>query len=95
MREAIARVLKQSIGVRFDVDAAPDAEPAAPAPAPQVAPVRAPPSRATSGPPEVALPAAPPVAVKITPELIESIRTAEPLVKALMDELGATIVKVE
>jgi len=33
--------------------------------------------------------------VKITPELIESIRSAEPLVKALMDELGAQIVKVE
>jgi hypothetical protein len=39
-------------------------------------------------------PPAPPV-VKITPELIESIRSAEPLVKALMDELGAQIVKVE
>jgi hypothetical protein len=98
VREAIARVLKQSIGVRFEVDPAAEGEaPAAPAvPAPQAAPVRAQAARAQSGPPEVAQPAvqqAP--AVKITPELIESIRSAEPLVKALMDELGAQIVKVE
>jgi hypothetical protein len=96
VRDAIARVLKQSIGVRFEVDPAAEGEAADAAPAPQPAPARAPAARVAPGPPEPAQPAvqqAP--AVKITPELIESIRTAEPLVKALMDELGAQIVKVE
>jgi hypothetical protein len=97
VRDAIANVLKQSIGVRFEVDAAAadEAPAAAPAPAPQAAPERGPPPRraAPEPPPAPPAPAAP--SVKITPELIESIRTAEPLVKALMDELGAQIVKVE
>ena len=32
---------------------------------------------------------------EITDDLVESLRTSEPLIKTLMDELGATIVKVE
>lgn len=98
VRDAIARVLKQSIGVRFEVDAAADGEPAQPASATNGAASAAAPQARTAAP-EVAPPPAPSQpaapAVKITPELIESIRTAEPLVKALMDELGAQIVKVE
>jgi hypothetical protein len=97
VREAIGRVLKQSIGVRFEVDAAPEGDEAngngVPTPAPAPEPVR------RAAPPEATRPPPAPVAagplVKITPELIESIRGAEPLVKALMDELGAQIVKVE
>jgi hypothetical protein len=34
-------------------------------------------------------------AIRITPELIESLREREPMIKSLMEELGATIVKVE
>ena len=91
VRDAIGRVLRQSIGVKFEIDEAPQGDEPEPAPAP----VRAP--AAKTGSPEVTRPPAPPMvpAVKITPELIESIRSAEPLVKALMDELGAQIVKVE
>ena len=91
VREAITRVLRQSIGVRFEIDAstaAQESEPSAAAPAP----------RQRTGSAELTAPVvmAPPVpVVKITPELIESIRSAEPLVKALMDDLGAQIVKVE
>jgi hypothetical protein len=33
--------------------------------------------------------------IKITDELVESLRTNEPLIKSLMDDLGATIIKVE
>jgi hypothetical protein len=33
--------------------------------------------------------------VKITPELIESLKEAEPLIKGLMDDLGAQMIKVE
>ena len=88
VRDAITRVLRQSIGVRFEVDAAPEGEPQT---------EQAPATVAGTGSPEVTRPPAPPPtpSVKITPELIESIRTAEPLVKALMDELGAQIVKVD
>jgi hypothetical protein len=92
VRDAIGRVLRQSIGVRFEIDEAPEGEPE-----PAAAPGSAPAPVARTGSPEVTRPAAPPPtpAVKITPELIESIRAAEPLVRALMDELGAQIVKVE
>ena len=65
-------------------------------PAPDTLPVTRRPAEA--GRPAVApQPPAPPQppAVKLTPELIESIRDSEPLVKALMDELGAQIIKVE
>jgi hypothetical protein len=34
-------------------------------------------------------------AVRITSELREQLRNSEPLIKAVMDELGAEIVKVE
>jgi hypothetical protein len=52
---------------------------------------------AESGRPAPTVPAPAPQApaVKVTPELIESIRESEPLVKALMDELGAQIIKVD
>jgi hypothetical protein len=92
VREAVARVLRQSIGVKFEVDAAPEGAetPRDPLPPP------APDVQRRSASPEATRPIAPPApVVKITPELIESIRGAEPLVKALMDELGAQIVKVE
>jgi len=49
-------------------------------------------SRAVSVAAEPPPPAVP--AVKITPDLIEALRK-EPLVRALMDGLGATVVKVE
>jgi hypothetical protein len=96
VRDAITRVLRQSVGVKFEVDDAPAGEESVAGSAP----------RPRTGPPEVAPPAGPPPVnlpppapaapvVKITPELIDSIRSAEPLVRALMDELGAQIVKVE
>lgn len=104
VREAIARVLQQSIGVRFEVDAGPDAAEANAGPildpmdrgGDRSANEKASVPRSRTAPPEVVPPRALPApGIKITPELIESIRGAEPLVKALMDELGAQIVKVE
>jgi len=75
VREAITRVLRQSIGVKFEVEAAPEGE-AREGEAPSVPATK-------SESPEVTRPAAavappPPAApvVKITPELIESIRSA-------------------
>jgi hypothetical protein len=102
VRDAISRVLAQSVGVKFEVELAPEPS------AESVEPVQGAPdggaNRGVSGAPraKAALapsvapkPIAPSPAVRITPELIETIRNSEPLVKALMDELGATIVKVE
>lgn len=96
VREKLTEVLGRAVGVRFEVDASAEV---IPAPAEAAAPRPAIPSRAVSRPaPQPAPsepPAAPPVpAVKLTPELIESLRN-EPLIKSLMDNLGATIVKVE
>ncbi len=105
VRDAMTRVLKQSIGVKFELDASPAAREASP-PAPAAnaaiganpgpagaqrasgAPARTPPAAAP-------VPSTPSAGARVTPELVQSIRENEPLVKALMDELGATIVKVE
>jgi len=97
VREKLAQVLGENIGVRFEVDANAAAEPAPAAPAAPTRPSSAPPSRtaAKATPPSPEQPAAPSQpAVKLTPELIDSLRN-DPLVKALMDQMGAQVVKVE
>jgi hypothetical protein len=95
VRDAITRVLRQSIGVRFEVELAPEAEEAAPGQEVPAAPeATRRPAAQERAPARMPEPPAPPT-VKVTPELIASIRDSEPLVKALMDELGATIIKVE
>ena len=106
VREKLTEVLGQNIGVKFEVDAL-SVEPAAAAPgtpssARNSAAVQRPTHAARPGGSAslVAADAAPNSAsavtpsVKLTPELIESLR-ANPLVKALMDQMGAQIVKVE
>jgi DNA polymerase-3 subunit gamma/tau len=96
VREKLTEVLGHAVGVRFEVDASAEA-PTAPAEA--AAPRPAIQSRAVSRPAPQPAPSEPPPApvapaIKLTPELIESLRN-EPLIKALMDNLGASIVKVE
>jgi DNA polymerase-3 subunit gamma/tau len=83
VREKLTQVLGQSVGVKFEVDAGVETAPPAAA---------SPPPRAAAPPLPEPTPASP--AVKLTPELIESLRN-EPLVKALMDQMGAQVVKVE
>jgi DNA polymerase-3 subunit gamma/tau len=94
VRDKLTEVLGRPIGVKFEVD--PDQEKQPPAAATAVAPaVRTPQSARREAPPPpepIAAPAAP--TIKLTPELIESLRN-EPLVKSLMDQMGAQIVKVE
>jgi hypothetical protein len=94
VREKLSQLLGKSVGVKFEVDpdaaAPPPAAPANPSPrASAHAPSRSTPAPQPSAPPPQQAPA-----VKLTPELIESLRN-EPLVKALMDQMGAQIVKVE
>ena len=88
VRDAITRVLRQSIGVKFEVEQL-ELSPEAEAPAGRPEAVQSPVVPVAQSP----VPQAP--AVKLTPELVASIRESEPLVKALMDELGAQIIKVE
>jgi hypothetical protein len=113
-RELLQDILTQAVGkplgVRFEVDDAPEAEDdgratqsvaangavtraVAPSAQPRVArPVQ----REVESPPPPAMPAAPaPNLIKVTPEVVESLRNREPLIKGLMDELGAQIVKIE
>jgi DNA polymerase-3 subunit gamma/tau len=58
---------------------------------------RAPVRREPAAPPPPARPEPPPPApsIRVTPELVETIKSSDPLIRGLMDELGATIVKVE
>lgn len=92
VRDAISRVINQNIGVRFEIDA--EAPPAESTPS-NGAPVAAAPSTARIEPQRIE-PAAPPTpTIKVTPDLVASLRESEPLVKELMDKLGAQIIKVE
>jgi hypothetical protein len=100
VREAFSKVLKQNVGIAFDLD--PDEAATA-----SVGTMPAPPSQARAMPAKAAtplnapvrreIPAPPPApaASRPTPEQIEALRASDPLIKALMDEMGATIMKVE
>ena len=92
VREKLAQVLGENVGVKFEVDAATEASavsaPEVPPPRPSPA-IRPPAAPADEPPPPPAQPA-----MKLTPELIESLRN-DPLIKALMDQMGAQVVKVE
>jgi DNA polymerase-3 subunit gamma/tau len=106
IRDKLTEVLGQSVGVKFEIDgSATDAPPPRVAPSTSAAPaarVAQPPSNGAVRPTTRSVPPAAPEessgptsqSVKLTPQLIESLRN-EPLVKAFMDQMGATIVKVE
>ncbi len=96
VRDALSKVVGQSLGVAFEVSA--QAEPdtavavAAPTRAPAV-PAPAPIRREIPHSPEPAAPA--PNLVKITPDLVESLKQSEPLIRELIDAFDAQIIKVE
>jgi DNA polymerase-3 subunit gamma/tau len=92
IRDALTQVVNQGVGVRFEVDPAADDDNAG-EPPPAVAAPDPPATRPTRPDrPRAAQPAAPPppaaAPVRLTPEMVEELRKV-PLVKALMDELGA------
>jgi DNA polymerase III gamma/tau subunit len=98
VRDALTNVMQRPIGVTFEVDpnaapVEPPARPNTPAPPQQQQPPQA---RRPAPPPPPREPDPPAAPVqRVTPELVESIRSTQPLVKALMDELGAQVIKVE
>lgn len=93
--DGLSRLLNRNIGVKFEIEpaevASNESEPQATVPGPgdstpvrDVVPTRdAPASEPTATP------------VRLTAEIVAAIREQTPLVKALMDGLGATVVKVE
>ena len=88
LQRKISELMKKTVGVRFQFNGTSEAP--APAAEPTTSKPREPaPSRAPEPPPTPAVPT-----IKITPELIETLRE-EPLVKALMDQMAAQVVKVE
>ena len=89
VRQKLTELLGKSIGVKFEINGSTEA-PAAAKPEAVAAPLRdAAPAKLPEPPPAPAAPT-----IKITPELIETLRK-EPLVKALMDQMAAQVVKVE
>jgi hypothetical protein len=98
VRDLLTQVTGAPLGVQFEIDPTSDDAPVAVMEAPS-APVARPviqrEARSAGLAASVASAPPPAPAIRITDDLIESLRTSEPLIKTLMDELGATIVKVE
>ena len=104
VRDALTQVAGAPVGVRFEIDeagesvreeasgggTAPKTQSATAAPVARP-PVRREPFRVEAPPPPP--PAAP--MIKITPELIESLKSSEPMIRGLIDDLGAAVVKIE
>ena len=88
LQRKLSELMKKTVGVRFQFNGALEKPRRQRSPQHQSL-ENPPPSRAPEPPP---MPAAP--TIKITPELIETLRE-EPLVKALMDQMAAQVVKVE
>jgi DNA polymerase-3 subunit gamma/tau len=91
IRDAISQVLGQSVGVSFECDSEPAA---APVVTKAVAPASPPPAQRPAAAPK---PQAPPpeATIRITPELCATLKQSEPLIAAVMAELGGEIVRVE
>jgi hypothetical protein len=92
IRDELSSLLNQSVGVAIEVDETQPVAPAAPQPARAPAPPRAP-ARAAQQPVMMQAPVS--QGLRITPELKEELREKNPLIAAIMTELGGEIVKVE
>jgi DNA polymerase-3 subunit gamma/tau len=91
VRDAMTQVLKRPIGVSFEID--PVISDGVAEATPPVAAVARPARPAPRLQREVEVPSAP--MQRVTPEMVESLRAEQPLVKALMDSLGGQVIKVE
>jgi DNA polymerase-3 subunit gamma/tau len=89
IRDAFTEVLGESVGIAFECDT----ETAPPANR-QPAVATTPQPRAAVAPPQQQAPPADPQ-IRITTELVASIRESDPMVRAVIEELGGEIVRVE
>ncbi len=100
VRDALAQVMKQTIGIKLEIAAEEEGGATLPAEAPSTAAPDRPvipapmPRRAPNGPPPPASEPATP-SIRITPELVQSLRDSEPLIAAAIDGLGAQVIRVE
>jgi DNA polymerase-3 subunit gamma/tau len=110
LRDIFTQAVGKPLGVRFEIDEAGGGETASggdggvavmtPAAMNTTTATRVEPARPVARPVQRQAEPPPPSAaaanlIKITPELIETLKTNEPLIKGLIDELGAQIVKIE
>jgi DNA polymerase III subunit gamma/tau len=99
LRENLSKALGKPVGVRFEVEEEPAGDAVAvetsqtARPPPATLHRSVPPPRAQPVEPPAPAPAGPP-AIRITPELIEQMRS-DPLVAAVMESFNATPVKIE
>jgi len=90
IRDAFTQVLGESVGIAFECES----EPAADAmPKSAAAPPPGRPTVAPSPQKQQAMPIDP--QIRLTAELCASIRDSDPIVRAVMEELGGEIVRVE
>jgi hypothetical protein len=109
LRDIMTQAVGKPLGVRFEVaetgaatdngDGSAAAAAAAVMPPPSATRVQSSPPPRGARPVQREIEPPPPAPaqslMKITPEVIETLRNNEPLIKGLMDELGAQIVKIE
>jgi DNA polymerase-3 subunit gamma/tau len=89
IRDAFTQVLGESVGIAFECDSEPAATPISQAVAP-------PAPRVAVAPPPQKQPVAPVDSqIRLTAELCASIRDSDPMIRAVMEELGGEIVRVE
>jgi DNA polymerase III subunit gamma/tau len=98
IRDAICQASGRQVGLRLEIDAeeqteASDSAVAGKSPSPHPSDAKADEGEILSGDEPVIEPAA--ARIAITGELKEALRDSQPLVRRLMDEMGAEIVKVE
>ncbi|MGB7158831.1 MAG: hypothetical protein WBD40_12235, partial [Tepidisphaeraceae bacterium] len=100
VREAFSKVLNQSVGITFDLEADATSAIATTEVAPKIT-ANTPPAKAVSPTAvrreAVRAPAATPAPapVRLTDEQIAALRESDPLIKSIMDELGAQVIKIE
>ena len=101
LRDALSQVLEQPVGVRFEVDdavvpATATTTAAVAAPLPTTSPVQSP---RPAPKPAAAPPPPPPVetanTIRVTDEIRAKLYESEPLIRAVVDQLGGNIIKLE
>jgi hypothetical protein len=89
IRDAFTQLLGKDVGIAFECDEAGATEPA-----PQPAAVPSPPAPVATAAQKQPTPPAEPQ-IRVTAELCASLRDSDPMIRAVMEELGGEIVRVE
>jgi hypothetical protein len=93
IRDVVSKVLNESVGVRFEVEETTTATVAPPAPTRAPAPEPPAPRAAATGAPTLVMEAS--TLTRLTDEMRHKLYNDEPLIRAVVDQLGGTILKLE